>query len=404
MCCAMTRTRGCGGMSQINLQLGRVFRYIAAGRLSEPVLQLLPARHNDPTHPNADYPNADYPDAGQYNAGQHDAPHEYRQHDCRSIQGKPQSAHGVAATPSSLYHKHTMLRRIVPLGGLPLLMLMLFGAAHASDAEQAPGALPTLSMGGLAFDDAAGDNKPDDIIDWRAMGPIQFTRSDPTADEVVSTQPKAPRDIETSLSFKLSPGKFEFSRSGAFGLGGVFANPEIAVVSKLSGRYSPEESVPSIYSGLSYSADVRIEHEDEDINGTAYVSSSQLGLSYGRLGRVWYSGLDVRLGQFNNDSPIRDASEVLSFDLTTGRRMKWTGEGAYDPLWLFSIRGNFDVQSSFDETDLAEKGEWSLNPSLFWQNPGFTFAAQLEVPMDSDLLDSPEEPDYRLRAVFEKQF
>lgn len=297
-----------------------------------------------------------------------------------------------------------MLRRIVPLGGLPLLMLMLFGAAHASDAEQAPGALPTLSMGGLAFDDAAGDNKPDDIIDWRAMGPIQFTRSDPTADEVVSTQPKAPRDIETSLSFKLSPGKFEFSRSGAFGLGGVFANPEIAVVSKLSGRYSPEESVPSIYSGLSYSADVRIEHEDEDINGTAYVSSSQLGLSYGRLGRVWYSGLDVRLGQFNNDSPIRDASEVLSFDLTTGRRMKWTGEGAYDPLWLFSIRGNFDVQSSFDETDLAEKGEWSLNPSLFWQNPGFTFAAQLEVPMDSDLLDSPEEPDYRLRAVFEKQF
>ena len=399
MCCAMTRTRGCGGMSQINLQLGRVFRYIAAGRLSESVLQLLPARHNDPTHP-----NADYPDAGQYNAGQHDAPHEYRQHDCRSIQGKPQSAHGVAATPSSLYHKHTMLRRIVPLGGLPLLMLMLFGAAHASDAEQAPGALPTLSMGGLAFDDAAGDNKPDDIIDWRAMGPIQFTRSDPTADEVVSTQPKAPRDIETSLSFKLSPGKFEFSRSGAFGLGGVFANPEIAVVSKLSGRYSPEESVPSIYSGLSYSADVRIEHEDEDINGTAYVSSSQLGLSYGRLGRVWYSGLDVRLGQFNNDSPIRDASEVLSFDLTTGRRMKWTGEGAYDPLWLFSIRGNFDVQSSFDETDLAEKGEWSLNPSLFWQNPGFTFAAQLEVPMDSDLLDSPEEPDYRLRAVFEKQF
>ncbi len=367
MFCAVARTQGCSRMSQLNLQSGT-----GAEQTSDLSAVSL---------------CAELPAA------------ELRESVLRVV------AHTVA---SALIAPRVALPAL--LFGLPLL---LASGAHAADVDAdshiqndllaQQGVLSTLPIGLLAFDDTAGEHGGD-IIDFRTMGPIQFSRSDEAAADIISTQPDIPRDLETSLSFKLSPGKFEFSRSGAFGLGGVFANPEIAVVSKLSGRYSPEESVPSLYSGLSYSADVRIEHEDEDINGTAYVSSSQLGLSYGRLGRVWYNGLDVRFGQFNSDSPIRDASEVLSFDLTTGRRMKWTGEGAYDPLWLFSIRGNFDVQSSFDDSDPAEKGEWSLNPSLFWQNPAFTFAAQLEVPVDSDLLDNPEEPDYRLRAVFEKQF
>jgi len=145
---------------------------------------------------------------------------------------------------------------------------------------------------------------------------------------------------------------------------------------------------------------VKIEHEDGEIDGTAYVSSSQLGLSYGRLGRVWYGGVDVNLEQFAK-SGTDEPTDVLSFDLTTGRRLGFTGLDAESPLWLLSLHGNFDVH---EESQEPEDTDWFLNPSLFWQQPGFTFSAQVQLPVEQLVTDDPEKPDYRLRAVFEKQF
>jgi len=161
--------------------------------------------------------------------------------------------------------------------------------------------------------------------------------------------------------------------------------------------------VPELHSGFSYSADIKIEHEDQDLPDTAYVSSGQLGLSYGRLGQVWYSGLDLSIGQFSAESPIEDSSEVVSVDFTTGRKLGWTGVGANAPLWLFSLQGNFDIQSD-KGVEPSSNADWYLNPSLYWNNQDFTFSAQLQVPVDSELLRDFEEPDYRLRAIFEKRF
>ncbi|MEE9336208.1 MAG: hypothetical protein V3U65_19135 [Granulosicoccaceae bacterium] len=226
------------------------------------------------------------------------------------------------------------------------------------------------------------------------LAQIRFSRSD-----VEDTQsiPQA-ADHRTEFSFQLKPGRPDFSREGAFGLK-MFGRPEMAIHTGKISNEDLQDFIPSLHEGLSYSAGVKIEHEDEDIDGTAYVSSSQLGLSYGRLGRTWYGGVDVNLEQFANPNG-EGPNEVLTFDLTTGRRLGFTGLDAASPLWLLSLKGNFDVQQQSAED---ENSDWFLNPSLFWQQPGFTFSAQVQLPVELTT-DDTEKPDYKLRAVFEKQF
>jgi len=256
--------------------------------------------------------------------------------------------------------------------------------------------LASVPVVAAAEDQSFGDGAPSAFqFGQQDMQSLQFSRKEESQ--------AASSEIQTELSFKLSPGKFDFSSAGAFGLSGVFSNPELAISSRPSGKYRVQESVPELHNGLSYSADIKIEHEDQDLPDTAYVSSGQLGLSYGRLGQVWYSGLDLSIGQFSAESPIEDASEVVSVDFTTGRKLGWTGVGANAPLWLFSLQGNFDIQSD-EEIESASNADWYLNPSLYWNNQDFTFSAQLQVPVDSELLRDFEEPDYRLRAIFEKRF
>ena len=227
---------------------------------------------------------------------------------------------------------------------------------------------------------------------------IRFSR-------VVSATSGAPRvaDRQTAFSFKLKPNRLDFSHQGGYGLN-LFGMPEVEVQSGILGPNRLQESIPDLHSGFAYSAGVKIEHEDADINGTAYVSSSLLGLSYGRLGRVWYGGIDVNLEQFSDDVTGKDQSDRLSLDVTTGRRLGWTGLSSDSPLWLLSLEGNFDVQE-LDGDQPEASGDWFLNPSLFWQHPGFTFSAQVQLPMESTLSATDTSvPDYRLRAVFKKQF
>ena len=216
-----------------------------------------------------------------------------------------------------------------------------------------------------------------------------------------------PAELHTELEFRLSPGKFDFSAAGGFGLGGFFSNPEFELRSLRTDKYELEYTMPELHDGLSYSAGFNIEHENAHISDTAYVSSGQLGVSYGRMGRVWYSGVDLSIQQsaLTADDTLR--SESLSFDLTTGRRLGWTGLGAGNPLWLLSLRGDFDLEN---EEQLQEEGltignsAWFLNPSLFWDTHDFRFAAQLEVPLDRDVIRDFDPPSYKLRAVIEKSF
>lgn len=256
---------------------------------------------------------------------------------------------------------------------------------------QSPVSEPALTERGIGVESYQFDASELDSIRYSRLNDAEPER------------PAAER--QTRFSFRLRPSRPDFSLRGAFGLGMMFTMPEIDVQSGISGNYRLQESMPSVHSGFQYSAGFNVEHERESIDGTAYVSSSLLGVSYGRLGRVWYGGIDVNLEQFSNDYQP-DEPDILSLDFTTGRRLGFTGLSADSPLWLLSLQGNFDVQDIDDADRIESAGDWYLNPSLFWQHPGFTFSAQVQVPVDSPdpTLSSDDEPDYRLRAIFEKQF
>ncbi len=254
--------------------------------------------------------------------------------------------------------------------------LLLTAAAHAGDT-------------GFPSSDAAEAFQ----LDPDQLAPIRFSRA-----EREDTAPvPSIADHRTEFSFQLKPERPDFSREGAFGLK-MFGRPEMAIQTGKISQEQFQDVIPALHDGLSYSAGFKIEHDDEDIDGTAYVSSSQLGLSYGRLGRLWYGGVDVHLEQFA-DANGEQNTDILSFDLTTGRRLGWTGLDTDSPLWLLSLQGNFDVQ----EEAIEETSDWYLNPALFWQQPGFTFSAEVRLPVEI-ITDDQEKPDYRLRAVFEKQF
>jgi len=241
-------------------------------------------------------------------------------------------------------------------------------------------------------------------------GSIQFTRSTSEPLNLRSSssagqgQEPLANAHQTEFSFKLKPGKVDFSKEGTYGLGVLTGSTMTEINSRSTGADGSVPVISPINQGLEYSAGVKIEHEEVDIDGTSYISSSQLGLSYGRLGRLWYGGIDLNLEKFESDVFGDSQSDVLSLDVTTGRRLGFTGLSTHSPLWLLSVQGNFDMDSTESRHENEGLGDWTINPSLFWQNPGFTFSAQMQVPIEFETLNAEGEPDYRLRAVFEKQF
>jgi hypothetical protein len=275
---------------------------------------------------------------------------------------------------------------------------------------------PLLAVGQQAYADDRVSLDPSVVSNPFGLSPssldtIQYTRAEEDDWQHSSFSASLPIDRpadfqnrlrQTELSFKLRPKLPDFSREGAYGFD-LFEEPQLAVSTAPAGAVDFDYSA-SLHDGLQYSAGVRLEHEDEQIDGTAYVSSSLLGLSYGRLGRLWYGAIDVNLEQFSPDEFGSTGAEVLSLDVTTGRRFGITGLDANSPLWMLSVQGDVDVNRWEDNEDLEASSVWSINPTLFWQQPGFKFSAQMQVPVEVETLDDGAEPDYKLRAIFEKRF
>lgn len=273
--------------------------------------------------------------------------------------------------------------------------------------------LPSLVGSVSVWADDISDRSDPFGFDPDLLDPIQFTRADADDDGKTSSRSISgviidPSDDyatgqKTEFSFKLRQKLPDFSSEGAYGFD-LFAAPRLNINSRSATSEAVSPSLSQLHDGLEYSAGLKIEHEDLQFDNEAFVSSSLLGLSYGRLGRLWYGAIDVNLEQFSTNDAGHEPSDILSFDVTTGRRLGFTGLDTNSPLWLLSFHGNVDMQQWEENDDLEASGDWYLNPSLFWQQPGFVFSAQMQLPIEFENLDDEGEPDYRLRAVFEKQF
>lgn len=178
---------------------------------------------------------------------------------------------------------------------------------------------------------------------------------------------------------------------------------------------SPGEArMQDIHHGFSYSAGIALDHDNETLTGddefpgdAHFISSRQLGIHYGRLGSVNYSGVDLSFRQFKDaaesSASERDDKELWSLGVTTGRRFALTGLDNNDPIWTVSLRGQFNLIDKPNDTVAVENQQWYLSPGLHWENNSFRMSADVLMPfMQSGEYE--EETDYRIRAKIQKRF
>jgi hypothetical protein len=166
-----------------------------------------------------------------------------------------------------------------------------------------------------------------------------------------------------------------------------------------------EIKMQDISEGFAYSARVDIERTTGVLDESQIVSSRQLGVHYGRLGSVNYSGVDLGYRQFNDTDQSYDSGDkdLWSLGVTTGRRFSLTGLDESDPLWTVSLRGQFSLIENSDDKVKLDNHLWYLSPGLYWQHDSFELSADVLMPfMHSG--EAEEETDYRIRAKIQKRF
>jgi hypothetical protein len=165
-----------------------------------------------------------------------------------------------------------------------------------------------------------------------------------------------------------------------------------------------EARMHDLHQGFSYSASIDVE-SDEFRSDSRLISSRQLGIHYGRLGSVNYSGVDLSFRQFSDQEEVleSDDKELWSLGVTTGRRFSMTGLEPSDPMWTVSLRGQFSLSDEADDRIEVEDQQWYLSPGLHWERDSFMLSADVLMPfMQSGEYET--ETDYRIRANIQKRF
>ncbi len=223
-------------------------------------------------------------------------------------------------------------------------------------------------------------------------------------DENVTGLAPEPR---SEMLFRLSPQSFGASDESDTETADGKANWSSEITRERIDFLRPDEiKMQSINQGLSYSAAVEIESSSDFSSQSQFISSRQLGLHYGRLGPVNYSGVDLSFRQFNDqviDDIEQDDKDLWSLGMTTGRRFALTGLDSSDPLWTVSLRGQFSLTEKPDDNVSVDSQLWFISPGFHWERDSFRLSADLLMPF-LYTGENEEDTDYRVRAKIQKRF
>lgn len=201
-------------------------------------------------------------------------------------------------------------------------------------------------------------------------------------------------ETATEISFRLSPGRDAMAS-------GAYRGKSPLSLDASSRRIADDElyELPRPDTGFSYRASLRMADEQGDSLST--LNGHSMGLSYGAYRSDWYHGVDFNVaGLAQQQSQGADSQWSLGY--TAGRRFSAPMLGG-TPMWLLSLRGDFDDGVSQDLEARNEYGDWFLTPSLFWERPDFTLSAGVELPV-TPLESTTDDTDYRIRATFQHRF
>jgi len=169
---------------------------------------------------------------------------------------------------------------------------------------------------------------------------------------------------------------------------------------------SGELPMPRLNSGLTYSAGFVLEKDSNTRNASDIVSSRQLGVHYGRLGSINYSGLDLGVGRLSElpQENFDDEKSLWSLGVTTGKRFAFSGLEAGDPIWTLSLRGQFNYDESLKDEILPDNQTWYFSPGLHWEKDSFRLSADVLMPFMQTGEFEDEDTNYSIRAKLIKKF
>lgn len=244
--------------------------------------------------------------------------------------------------------------------------------------------LTTIVMLGAGF--SAGGSAVAEEVDYSLRSLVD----EPSSEQAVVADRQA--EASTEISFRLSPSR------GFYQPGQV---PRAYALDASSRRIGDDElyELPRPDTGFSYRASLRV--ADEQDASLPALNGHSMGLSYGAYRSDWYHGVDFNLAAMSGQQS-QSADSQWSLGYTAGRRFTAPMLGGA-PMWLLSLRGDFDDGVTQELEANNEYGDWFLTPSLFWERPDFTLSAGVEVPV-TPLESTSEDADYRIRATFQHRF
>ena len=171
--------------------------------------------------------------------------------------------------------------------------------------------------------------------------------------------------------------KYRFWRRDSLGL-----QESAAISLKVIGQSGNENASPSLGTGA---------------------TDSVIGLSYGYEGRTWYRWASVLHRQNGTTNAGLKRGNKTVVDFVVGIRPNLASYTEPDMVYLLELNGELGDGAKLNGNTIANTGgdEWFISPGFMWTVKNFAVRGGVQLPISSDLNDTQDKTDYRMKLSFE---